>query len=189
VIGGNEWGYKDTRCDPDDLEDVQSCDDDNTWDSSRGCDSGRICHMVNGASCGNCSVNSVLMQCTETNLAMQQRCGPCTHANLGVTPLAICRNASIVSLTSGSTMDTCDSLFGDGPAPTPVSGVDGTTTWGGYADCCDGASPTGVDGEFLIGQDCASRGYGTPIASGAPDCCSLYSIAGVGPAFAYCAFP
>jgi hypothetical protein len=189
VIGGNEWGYEDTRCDPDALEDIQSCGDDNSWEDARGCDSDRVCHMVNGSSCGTCSINGVFMTCTETNVAMQQRCGPCSHANLGVSPIASCRNTTIVSLTSATTTDTCEDLFGDGPAATAVGGVDGTTTWGGVTDCCDGASPTGADGEFLIGHDCASRFFGTPVASGAPDCCSSYAIPGVGPAFAYCAIP
>jgi hypothetical protein len=186
VLGGNEWGYEDTRCDPDDLEQVQGCDDDNEWDESRECDDDRVCRQVNGDTCGSCSINGTLMPCTETNLELQPRCGPCTDATLLATATQ-CRNALIVSLSTST--ETCESLFGDGSAVAGTSQPDGTAVWGGYNDCCDGMSATGADGEFLINDTCALRGYGTPVPAGAPDCCSIYVTPGVGPAFAYCAIP
>lgn len=188
ALGGNEWGYMDTRCDPGTPANVQQCGADNTWDASRACSADKTCHMVNGASCGQCTVNTTLMTCSQTNVAMQQRCGPCQDASLGLTPIASCRNSAIVSLTAATTMETCESLFGDGPAAPALSGAVGTTSWGGVTDCCDGASPTGTDGEFLQYYDCESRGLGAPtVAGGVSDCCGLYVTPGLGAAFAYCA--
>jgi hypothetical protein len=145
--------------------------------------------MVNGDSCGTCVINGTVMPCTETNLALQERCGPCSDPALGLSPLAICREASITTLTAAA--ETCESLFGDGAAPAAAAGTPGTTTWGGYLDCCDGSTgAAGADGEFLLGYDCATRGYGVPtVAGGTPDCCSLLVTQGFGPAFAYCALP
>ena len=185
VLGGNQWGYMDTRCDPAAATQVQECQDDNSWAASRACNGATSCRMVNGSSCGTCSIDGVVMPCTESNLATEQICGQCTHANIGT--LASCRDATIVSLTASTTVDTCETLFGDGTATEAAGQPTGTAEWGGWLDCCDGMAVGGADGEFLQNSTCTSRGYGTPVAAGgAPDCCSLWVSAGVGAAFAYC---
>jgi hypothetical protein len=184
VLGGNQWGYMDTRCDPNAITQVQECQADNTWASSRACTGAKSCRMVNGSTCGTCLINGVATTCTETNLAAQQTCGPCL---VGASTIANCRNSTIVSLTAATTMDTCETLFGNGTA---VDGATpGTTLWGGIADCCDGMSAGGADGEFLLsGTTCVDSANGTPtVAGGFSDCCSLRVSAGVGAAFAYCA--
>jgi hypothetical protein len=183
VLAGNEWGYMDTRCDTATatVGNVQECGDNNAWQASRACAGGKSCRTVNGSSCGVCYNGVTSTTCTETNLAMQQRCGSCTLTSIGTT-LSICTNSTIASYISGAS---CQSLFGDGPATGTLAG---TTTWGGYTDCCDGKSSTGVNGEFLQNYGCMARGYGTPTsAGGVPDCCSAYVTAGSGASFAYCA--
>ncbi len=188
VLGGNTWGYQDTRCDPSAAAKVQQCADDNTWDSSRSCSGGKSCRMVNGTSCGTCYVGGSYVTCSEAAIAAQQRCGPCTVPSYGT--ITACYDSYIASVTASTTPQTCMSLFGDGPAVAASGQAAGTTSWGNYSDCCDGKSATGTDGEFLQYQDCQALGYGTPMAAGGvSDCCSSYVTAASGAAFAYCATP
>ncbi|MFI5309217.1 MAG: hypothetical protein ACHQ53_17810, partial [Polyangiales bacterium] len=183
VLGGNDWGYMDTRCDTKTPADVQECASGNTWSPSRACSGGKTCRVVNGTTCGTCYNGLTTTTCTETNLATQQQCGPCTLTN-PVVSLTACTNSSIVSYTSTGS---CQSLFGDGPSTAVTGQPAGTTSWGGYTDCCDGKSSTGTNGEFLQFYGCVARGYGTPTsAGGEPDCCSNYVTAGAGASFAYC---
>ncbi|MDH5673285.1 MAG: hypothetical protein OEZ06_14115 [Myxococcales bacterium] len=180
VLGGNQWGYMDTRCDPAASTQVQDCGGDNTWLSSRACSAGTSCRMVNGSSCGLCNIGGLSMPCTDSNWATQQLCGSCLVNGSTV----VCTETNVVAYSSPTS--TCMSLFGDGTASAEATYPDGTTSWGGYLNCCDGDGGGG-DGQFLQTSSCVTSGWGTPTAAGGyDDCCSTRVVAGVGAAFAYC---
>lgn len=184
VLGGNDFGYADTRCDPADTDKVQECADTNDWKSSRACGAGKACVGAMPDTCGMCLSdmgNSVV--CTQTNVNEQHRCGSCYHAMLAMT-LTNCTQTAIVAVNAALT---CTMLFGDDPA---VNGTTGVTSWGGFADCCDGSTTKAAPfGQFLLQSTCSTVGQGFPTAfGGEPDCCSTARIFASGPDFAYCGF-
>jgi hypothetical protein len=169
VLGGNAFGFVDSRCTPLDSTSLQTCSADNTWSASRACSAGTSCVGPTGASCGNClSAAGNTVVCTQTNVNDLQICGGCT---VNLTPLAECTETAIGAATAG--LESCTSQFGGA-----------STAWGGEPDCCDGNA-----GAFLQRSNatCTTLGYGFPIAwAGQPDCCSALQQAGGGPDFAYC---
>ncbi|MGD8859132.1 MAG: hypothetical protein PVI30_03915 [Myxococcales bacterium] len=189
VLGGNQWGYMDTRCDPAASTQHQECQADNTWADSRACSAGTSCYVATDATCGSCYINGALAPtCSETALQAQQVCGPCDHASLSQT-LPTCTNSAISADTGG--VESCETLFGDGPSAGTLAG---TTTWGNVqgsftpiTDCCDG-NAGGADGEFLLtGTTCMDWfGVGS-VPAGGVSCCDNADVPGVGPGFAYCA--
>jgi hypothetical protein len=177
VLGGNDQGVSETRCDPAALAKLQLCGADNTWAPSTDCGAGTTCTGP-VQDCGYCTSElGSYLPCTDTNLNNSaETCGttyscydsvtatyiyPCTESNIPALPPVV---------DGGSPVQRTCADIGQG---SPVN-------WAGFTDCCS-SQQVGVI------NSCQTNGYGPASAwGGQPDCCRDYQNF-LGSGLSYCA--
>lgn len=167
VVGGNENGVMDTRCDPAAVAKLQECGPDNKWDASRTCGESKTCLGTSGPTCGFCtSAQGWYVSCNATSINDNEMCGSCNVTGYGF--VTNCTESSIAA-TGGTGTLTCEG-----------QGYTAGSSFGGFADCCGGAHRTGTRT-----CDDVQAGSVPTVLGGVANCCS-HSAVVAGGGFAYC---
>ena len=138
VLGGNEHGYADTRCEG--TDETQSCGEDNTWEDALACSGSTECVGPTADTCGSClgpDGTTTLDPCTDTAWqAVEFACTSCVGPD-GTTPLNPCTN------TAWEAVPVCGSCMG--PDGTTTLDPCTTTAWEAVQVCdvCPTASDAG----------------------------------------------
>jgi hypothetical protein len=186
VPGGNDQGYNDSACNPNDATKIQECDANNKL-VERACAGSKVCQGATPSSCDTCDdgvTGTADVVCTQPNLIAAQKCGGCTIDIDGgngsqTANLVECTEDAIDSAVISGGSNTCAGQ-GFGPA---------VGSWGGVSNCCRD-STEGYSGCIdNTGPQTVDYGFPTNGVPGVPQCCGDFANVGGGGAFAYCVEP
>ncbi len=167
VKGGNENGVSDTQCDPTSPTKLRKCGDNNKYAAGTSCTNTCVQGSTSDT-CGSCQGigGTTLTQCTNSTIASEPACGPCTvyDTNVGgaVATLTHCTNTAIaaagstitescttqnygtVTTVNGSCcsfyVTTAAAVYGSTSTPGSASclgqGLGAPSYFAGYANCC-----------------------------------------------------